>query len=127
MWKTLEISTRQRAFEVGNVRDDRNQCLDRGERIIDYNVTISGDPKHLTPEGFVLNRNEIPQYFHRKWGGTVDVLPSCEEMAMLAAKDLAELCGEAALRVTVNVGGATAVWEKEVADVQSIAVTTDSQ
>lgn len=100
-------------MEIGEVGDDHNQCIDRGEREIDYRVDIVGDPAHLTPQGFVIDRNEVPAYFHRKYGVYIDVLPSCERMALDAAKDIAALCGEAALEVRAWVGGAYSVWRKD--------------
>ena len=88
--------------------------MNQGERELNYRVEIQCSPDKLNSQGFILDRHEIPAYFERKWGGKVDVLPSCEEMARLAAEELAKLTGEGAVRVLADVGGALAVWEKEV-------------
>lgn len=109
----LCITTRPRAFRIyGDVKDDTNQCLQRGEREMDYEVIVYGDTDNLTPEGFLLDRNAIPDYFRVTYSGVVAILPSCEVMASQAAKAVAALCEGRAHRVQANVGGATAIWTK---------------
>jgi len=109
----LRITTRTRAFQIrGPVDNDSNQCLQRGERIIDYEVVVHGDSEHLSPEGFILDRNAIPAYFHETYARGVDVLPSCEAMASRAAAEIAKLTQGRAHRVQATVGGATAIWSR---------------
>ena len=112
MLKKLAIS-KSGYIEVGLVRDDRNQCLERGVRELDYHVEIQGDPAKLDAQGFIYDRHKIPDYFDQKYRRRVDVLPSCEEMSRQAAEDLAALVGPVALRIVCSVGGAVAVWERD--------------
>lgn len=112
MFKELLIS-RRGLLVVGLVRDDSTQCMNRGDREIDYQVEVKCDPDLLTPEGFVIERSQIGRYFDKKWGGIVAKLPSCEVMAKTAAEDLAGLIGPGAREVFVNIGGVVAVWVKD--------------
>lgn len=99
-------------IEVGSVREDKNQCMERGVRELDYHVEIQCAPEKLTSQGFILDRHKVGEYFDTKYR-RVDVLPSCEEMAKQAAEELAALTGDGAVRVLASVGGATAVWVRE--------------
>lgn len=112
MFKTLAVS-RRGVMAIGLVRDDSTQCMNRGDREIDYQVEVQCDPELLTPEGFVIERSKISRYFDSKWGGIVAKLPSCEVMAKTAAVELAALVGPGAREVLVNIGGVVAVWVKD--------------
>ena len=88
---------------------DANQCMDRGVRDFPYRVQIEGDPNALNGQGFILDRHEVYKYFREKYTIVQD-LPSCEEMAIQACKDLAVLAKGHAKVIRVDIGGATAEW-----------------
>lgn len=112
MLKELVVS-RRGLIEIGVVRDDQNQCMNRGDREVDYSVEIVADPNALDAQGFIIDRHRIHSYFARKYGGFVPVLPSCEVMASEACTELAKIVGESRCRkVIAQVGGVVAVWER---------------
>ncbi len=105
-------------FLIGEVGDDRFQCGATGEREMQYHVRIICDPTKLTPEGFTIDRSKVKAYFEAKYR-RIDVLPSCELMAMTACEDLAALVGPGACGVEVTMNGhrpeagLTAIWTAE--------------
>lgn len=111
------ITLRRRArFVVLSCRGSRdNQCGSRGTSEFEYEVRITTDPV-ISPEGFIIDSLEVKRYFEERFGN-VDVLPSCEVMAMRACEDLSALVGETCQRIEVEVGtdalaGLSAVWER---------------
>lgn len=111
MLRSLAIS-RRGVMEIGDVLDDRNQCMNRGDREIDYQVEIEVEPDSLDGQGFIIDRHKIHAYFQRKYGGRVDYLPSCEVMAKTACEELAALIGPKCQKIIANVGGAGALWQR---------------
>jgi len=111
MLQTLAIS-RRGLIEIGHVRDDRNQCMNRGDRELDYSAEVLTDPDALDGQGFIIDRHRIHEYFQRKYGRDVAVLPSCEVMARDGCLDLAALVGEKCQKVVCIVGGAVAIWRR---------------
>lgn len=112
MLKLIAV-TKNGIMEIGNVAEDENQCMNRGDRELDYHVQIEAAPDALNGQGFLIDRHDIGEYFHRKYGRYVPVLPSCEVMAKEAAEDLARMCGGRATKVVVDIGGIVAVWEEQ--------------
>src|SRR5690348_4823989 len=74
-------------FTVGSAGDDQNQCGQRGSRTLQYRVVIEGDCLKLTPQGFIIDNNDIQSYFDQKYGGHVGEFVSCERIAMQAVRD----------------------------------------
>lgn len=114
MLKSLAIA-RRGIIEIGNVLNDANQCMNRGDREIDYQVDIEADPDVLDAQGFIMDRHKIHAYFQKKYGIFVKDLPSCEVIAKTACEDLARMIGPKCRRVIANVGGAGALWERPTA------------
>ena len=107
------IVSRRGFIEIGQVSDDVNQCMNRGDRELDYTVEITADPDALDAQGFIIDRHHIHAYFQRKYGSFVPVLPSCEVMASEACVQLAKIVGEQRCKkVVASVGGVLAVWER---------------
>jgi len=48
------IVSRRGLIEIGQVRDDVNQCMNRGDRELDYTVEITADPDALDVQGFII-------------------------------------------------------------------------
>jgi hypothetical protein len=125
---------RQGVFEVGRAGRDASQCGRRGIRKVGYTVRITGDDRHLTPEGFIIDNTEIHNYFTQKYTD-VEELASCENIAANACRDFRSMFGRGHLEnVKVNrievriaailpenpvpVAGITALWERPTRRVQ---------
>jgi hypothetical protein len=83
---------RQGTFSVGECGDDTTQCGMRGSRKLNYHVSISSTEKQLDEQGFIIDNNEIQQYFDAKFY-SVDRFLSCEQIACQATMDLRKLVG----------------------------------
>jgi hypothetical protein len=58
---------RQGTFSVGECGDDTTQCGMRGSRKLNYHVSISSTEKQLDDSGFIIDNNEIQQYFDARF------------------------------------------------------------
>lgn len=94
---------REGAFDVLCTGDDSTQCGIRGTtRRLFYRVRIVGDEQHLTEEGFIIDNNEVHQYFVDKYR-EIEVFPSCERIVCQAVRDFKALFGKGHLEnVVVN-------------------------
>lgn len=89
----LELSIRRHGqFHVAWSGDNQNQCGRSGTSILTYDVNIIGDEEHLTEQGFIIDNFEIQEFFEQRFGNVVN-FPSCEHIAMQAARGLASKFG----------------------------------
>lgn len=121
---TITIN-REGSFEVNCVGDDSTQCGVRGRtRKLFYKVKIVGREDCLTPEGFIIDNNEIHQYFEDAYTHCdVDPFPSCETMACRAVREFHGMFGRGHLAnvrvsyISVSISGSpqavglTADWQ----------------
>lgn len=102
---------RRGVFEVNVSGSDQGQCGRRGTRRLRYGVKIMGDDQHLNAQGFIIDNQEIHDYFVNKYRDVVD-LESCEVIASTACRDLCAMFGKGHLegvrvcRIEVVVGAA---------------------
>lgn len=110
----LEISiARSGQFTVNWSGSNAAQC-GLGPNTLNYHVRIVGDDEHLTPEGFIIDNNDIHAYFVNKYADVKD-FESCERIAITACKDFCAMLGERArdIQVTIDgnpLAGLTARW-----------------
>lgn len=82
-----------------------NQCGATGETTFFYKVIITGTSNKLNPLGFIIDNNDIQDYFNSNW--TKLQFPSCEQACVIACKDLMAKVfsgGSVALVVEVSIG-----------------------
>lgn len=96
---------REGSFHVNCVGDDSTQCGIRGStRTLFYKVFIRGREDCLTPEGFIIDNNDVQKYFEETYQHCdVETFPSCETMACRAVRSFHGMFGQGQLaNVKVN-------------------------
>jgi hypothetical protein len=112
---------RSGTFAVTWSGSNASQCGALGTQVLTYAVVIVGHEQHLTPEGFIIDNNDIHQYFVRTYQNVGD-FESCERIAARACRDFRQMFGKGALadvkvsRIEVTISGSptaglTAEWE----------------
>lgn len=89
---------REGQFSVRYTNDASNQCGLRGTMVLNYKVKIVGDSEHLNSKGFIVDNNEIHDYFVGGFEKVVN-FESCEKIAMRACEDLKRMCEDQGARV----------------------------
>lgn len=80
-----------------------NQCGAVGQQMFVYKVRIHATPG-LDERGFILDNKKVQHYFDSGFRNLTEV-PSCERIAMQAARALAAMC-RTATRVDVTISAA---------------------
>ena len=93
--------SRKGLFQVPYMQHTPHQCGSMETRAYDYEVSIRADADELNPEGFIINNESIQEYFEKKYGTLASPWPadSCENLARVAAREIAILCRNAGTRV----------------------------
>lgn len=98
-----------------------NACGASYQRHFLFEVKITGSHKSLNQQGFLVDNNEILAWFNNHYGKgreePLDVLPSCERIAMAACDHIKELvrdCKKVIVRISGNGGQAwlESEWRK---------------
>jgi hypothetical protein len=108
---------REGQFSVRHTHSSENQCGLKGTQVLTYKVKIIGDSDHLGNNGFLIDNDEIHNYFIVKYQ-KVREFQSCELIAVRACEALMKLCeGHGAkvhaIDVTISgnpLAGLTASW-----------------
>lgn len=108
-------------FAVHFRGSNATQCGATGTRVLHYRVRIGCDERHLNPNGFIIDNNDIQAYFDRVYNGVQD-FESCERIAARACRDFHTMLDETGvepqfIKVTVSgspAAGLTAVWQRPV-------------
>lgn len=113
--QTIELETTGH-FVVEAAVDESSRCGTLGSpRRIAYKVVITSAPEHLDANGFIIDWQEIRNYFVETYRN-VTVFPSCERIACQACTDIVERLGACCLALDVTIGsgerpaGMTARW-----------------
>jgi hypothetical protein len=121
--ENIAISLERRGVFVVQVRGTReNKCgSDPNENRMFYAVSIGCPGDGLCPRGFVVDHQQIHDYFEARWGLNISPIafPSCEAIALDGVQGLRDLVPNAAsIRVQIaayspgdsNPAGVTATW-----------------
>ena len=84
--------TRSGRFHASTMRPNPHKCAAMNTRTYPYWVSIEATDKVLSPEGFLFNNERIGEYFDNRFGHKAPAWDavSCENMALTAAKELAQ-------------------------------------
>ena len=111
----IEI-TRSGKFRALRMQDNSHKCGAMRSKAYEYAVKIEALDVHLTPEGFLINNENIHLYFQVNFGELTtrnwDAM-SCENMARKAAKDLRDMLlneSIAVICVSVSIKGSNGAW-----------------
>lgn len=115
--------TRKGRFSVWADKETHreNQCGHLDTDIFSFEVEITGSHKSLNQQGFLVDNNEIVTWFAEHYGyersEALEVLPSCERIAMSACDHIKELvrdCKKVVVRISGNGGDAwlESEWRK---------------
>jgi len=86
------LTLRRSGSVVVGARLIRAQCGYHGERLLTYDVTVSGREIDC-PRGWLLDNNDIPRYFEETYGD-VREFKSCEAVASRAVDDFITIMTE---------------------------------
>jgi hypothetical protein len=113
MIRSITLTRRARFAVLSCTGSTDTQCGNVGTRDFTYTVEITCHPSRLDLRGFIIDSLEVKRYFEETFGMLHD-FPSCETMAMRAARDLGNRADADRCVVTIGtdaLAGLTAVWE----------------
>lgn len=91
-------------FDVVSAGDISARCGLLGSAMsIAFKVVIASSPAHLDDNGFIIDWQEIHEYFADTYR-EVAVFPSCERIACRACTDIAAMLGEKCNSIEVTIG-----------------------
>ena len=108
--KTLTL--RRSGSVVVGARLIRSQCGYHGERLLTYDVTVSGREIDC-PRGWLLDNNDIPRYFEETYS-EVREFKSCEAVASRAVDDFIALTAVYKARPTYNRVAVSGIKDSEI-------------
>jgi hypothetical protein len=92
-------------FKVDHVRDETHRCGPLGTpRVYGYEVVAEMDPKDLSEEVFMFDWQKVSDWFAQSFS-VVEVLPSCEVLALQALDSICHMLGNRCSRLEVTIGG----------------------
>lgn len=106
---------REGTFAVHWTGQNQHQCGNIGTRILGYRVRITAPNDRLDHRGFILDNQDIPEYFERVYQPCVH-FESCETVAQRAVNDLLQLfvlgsaCATQVYTIDVEISGIPGSW-----------------
>lgn len=87
------ILERAGTFRAINMIDTATKCGAMAMNSYNYRVKIQAKPKPLTPQGYVINNEEIQNFFDERFGEKAKpwMAFSCENMARVSCEELGAL------------------------------------
>jgi hypothetical protein len=117
------------SFHVDHEADAQDRCGPKGAtRQMDYTVTVESMPAMLDDQGFLIDWQAIRRYFPAEFT-KVSHFPSCEQIAVKAVRDIANMLPGKLGSVTVTVGfhggpaEMTAIWNAPAGWFQCVVET----
>lgn len=109
---------REGDFSVANMIENPNKCGMYEKASFHYRVEIDGNSGHLTPQGFIIDNNDIQGYFDKTYTKNTAKIPfiSCENMAAKAVRDFRNSLKVKVYGIKVTIWGSehaslTAYWK----------------
>lgn len=103
---------REGSFPVGWKHSHDHQCGEYGTSILHFRVKIEGSTEHLNKKGWIIDNNEITNYFETKYADVYD-FQSCEHISAQACRDLEKIVkagGSHVNLITVSTSGIPRSW-----------------
>ena len=120
------ILERAGTFRASSMIDTVSKCGAMAMNSYNYRVKIQAKPKPLTPQGYVINNEEIQTFFDERFGEKAKpwMAFSCENMARISCEELCSLLRNRRIKIKlihVTLEGSngaliTAEWEPRFID-----------
>lgn len=107
---------REGNFAIGWEHSHNHQCGNVGLNVLRYRVEIWANHDQLSHDGYILDNNDIPKYFDKKYRDVTDFV-SCEKICMFAVREFMQKFGtdknyyaESITRIKVSIQGISDSW-----------------
>lgn len=97
--ENIMVIRRKGNFAVTNTGSNKNQCGPLGTQVLSYFVSIATKAYRLNGQGFIIDNNDIQNYFTKKFSN-VNEFVSCENVAQTACEDFRKMFGHGSKNAT---------------------------
>lgn len=88
-WPLITLQ-REGQFTVNWTHSHNKQCGNVGQQILQYRVVVKGRLNKLGPNGWLMDNNDIPHYFEKRYKSVAN-FHSCEKIAAIACRELSQI------------------------------------